>query len=774
MADERKDPDAERRSVEFGAVLDFSGSMRAAWRGAGNEVRLTESLFDTLNSLVEVGREEARKPDSGRINIFASAVGVHQLPGRPDQDTCDLLSLVEAAEDLLARRDYTLDEMVNFAKEFGEKGVAGEWWIRKYVKPDEVTPLMRYVVAHREDAKRLVNALPGTMVTLAAKAAQAASRLVPLPPTMSTQYWSALTAYSACSGAPAIVDSGTASAPNPVAEIVNHEAFRMKNEFIGRQRDIDRRGDGNAVDAITERPIPRHVADLSSKLRSQLTSEQARRVVKLLEPFVYGSTPLAKALGHARDVFRASTCTEKVLFILSDGIASDNVNGAVDLAREMQAMGVRIVTCYLTTQRIDNPRRLHYAPPEDDAWSPGARALFDMASPAMRNVELPVSLAVLAGWEVPGEGECRLFLRANNLEVVNDFNGIMQTAFVRNPEEAALGMAGKINWGAYTLPTLCRDAEVQHQGSSPTCWAHAIGTVVHLATLRVMGREGGELRFEDVKQSCFDAMSTGTFDASKSRANTAKALAAVTPRYRQHFKPVTEAQARQALNHHRPVVATFRLYDHPDYKARTSGDPEEEWARFVTCVSRNPTRALLKTDVQCESPLVSVCVCVCVRVCGCGCVGVGVGVGVDVGVRVLCRLRAQASMRLRTSHECSSHAALVPNASPVSQRAYPNSRWPGQASISSGHAVVLIAAGPDWLEFQNSWGRDFGSRGRFRVRDASVLREMQFFDVFWYEHELTDGERRAWQLHCDAVMADVKRKYPTLAKVLYKDRAQHK
>jgi hypothetical protein len=87
----------------------------------------------------------------------------------------------------------------------------------------------------------------------------------------------------------------------------------------------------------------------------------------------------------------------------------------------------------------------------------------------------------------------------------------------------------------------------------------------------------------------------------------------------------------------------------------------------------------------------------------------------------------------------------------------PHRKGPGDG----GHAVVLYACDPHSLSFLNSWGCTWGINGSFRVQSPTVL-EMEerekvtsvcFYDVFWYEKDLTPSERGAY---------DDTTKYPSL------------
>ena len=66
------------------------------------------------------------------------------------------------------------------------------------------------------------------------------------------------------------------------------------------------------------------------------------------------------------------------------------------------------------------------------------------------------------------------------------------------------------------------------------------------------------------------------------------------------------------------------------------------------------------------------------------------------------------------------------------------------SQIVGGHAVVLIRCHPNCLVFMNSWGQKFADGGLFRVQDEKVLHNMQFFDIYWEEDDLTTSEKEAF------------------------------
>lgn len=97
-------------------------------------------------------------------------------------------------------------------------------------------------------------------------------------------------------------------------------------------------------------------------------------------------------------------------------------------------------------------------------------------------------------------------------------------------------------------------------------------------------------------------------------------------------------------------------------------------------------------------------------------------------------------------------------------------RWSSDPDGSGGHAVVLSSCDPHSLTFLNSWGREWGNNGSFSIENPAVLElssvgewaRMCFFEVFWYEEDLTAGELRAYQEEVDKTLRARADKYPSL------------
>lgn len=209
-----------------------------------------------------------------------------------------------------------------------------------------------------------------------------------------------------------------------------------------------------------------------------------------------------------------------------------------------------------------------------------------------------------------------------------------------------------------------------------TCYAHAVSTVLLLASKRVVGYQpsdklkvqlagGGLLTFSSVLK-----MVVKTY--GDKGANTKQVLTEYCKMFRFHCREVDEEGARNALNKQRPVVATFSLYDN-------------QWNVFEHFwhTKREQKRVMKAEDLPTGKS--------------------GKGDG--------------------------------------------------------GHAVSLISHGKDGLRFLNSWGTNWGDGGFFRVQNGQVL-QMTFYDVFFYEEDLTQNEKKAWKKKASEVVQDVEKMFP--------------
>ena len=109
-------------------------------------------------------------------------------------------------------------------------------------------------------------------------------------------------------------------------------------------------------------------------------------------------------------------------------------------------------------------------------------------------------------------------------------------------------------------------------------YANAAASVLHLATKRIVGREGGYPKLADLKEELVELYET-------EGASTNNVLEKICPKYRLHVKEVSLSGAISAVTRNRPVVATFHL----------NGG---KWDAFSDFFKKNPEGVLTKKDLK--------------------------------------------------------------------------------------------------------------------------------------------------------------------------------
>ena len=67
----------------------------------------------------------------------------------------------------------------------------------------------------------------------------------------------------------------------------------------------------------------------------------------------------------------------------------------------------------------------------------------------------------------------------------------------------------------------------------------------------------------------------------------------------------------------------------------------------------------------------------------------------------------------------------------------------------------------------NSWGDKFADGGFFRVQDEKVLHNMQFYDVYWEEDDLTTSEKEAFEKKGVDEWKEFLKKYKSIQELSY-------
>lgn len=149
----------------------------------------------------------------------------------------------------------------------------------------------------------------------------------------------------------------------------------------------------------------------------ELTNEQANELLKAVEPFIYGGTPLIQAMRHSVDLFSYPEFAnhQKLLFILSDGQPADGNDPPL---QNLSNLGVTIVSCFITNQSLSDPRHLYSI--LDESWEKPAKTMFRMSSTITTQM-IPRTLFLKRGWKIDiDNNETRLFFQVNHPEIIKD------------------------------------------------------------------------------------------------------------------------------------------------------------------------------------------------------------------------------------------------------------------------------------------------------------------------------------------------------------------
>jgi hypothetical protein len=153
-----------------------------------------------------------------------------------------------------------------------------------------------------------------------------------------------------------------------------------------------------------------------------------RSNIERMLPDMLGATPMATAFRMARDRFSKEFATGQyasspVLLVISDGEPTaedwtEDPSATVrQFAEELKASGVTIISCLLTDDDVVAPRTLHGEARTE--WPPGARLLFECASPLASGSPL---FGFLREYRWTAAPNARLFAQINHTDVLSEFS----------------------------------------------------------------------------------------------------------------------------------------------------------------------------------------------------------------------------------------------------------------------------------------------------------------------------------------------------------------
>jgi len=492
-----------------------------------------------------------------------------------------------------------------------------------------------------------------------------------------------------------------------LAEAVSGEAFRLASAALNQLGGIlgtsfarnSVTGSSRAVELarkiVRERLpdfkdlVPRPIMDVVSLLKrleecpsfnssisTDVVSGNADILLDELRLHLYGGTPMVEAMQKSLEAFnKHNDIKQRALVIISDGVSTDG--DPLPLARKLKDSDVDIATIFLTD---DNkiPRRQLYDKPPRRWFKSGQRTLFKIAS-TVAAAKHPIPVLSSMGWTVPLSGECALYATVCSTDTLEEFCSLLLTAQFGSTD-ALLDLVGHVKLDSFIDDEHVRTRDnPSDQGQSGTCYAHASAAVLHMALVRIVGREGGCPTIPEIRNRILKEFPPGPYGRS-----VGEVMERAVTWYRPlQVRQVDEEGARQALIRRRPVLTTFRL-------------SKSGWKAFGKYFTNPTTRDTVLSA---------------------------------------------SDMMLHRSF-----------------------------SDDGGHAVVLVKCGSRSLTFLNSWGHEWGDKGSFSIEKPAVLEvnnaskwnRVCFFDIFWYEKDLTPLERMAYDAKIIEEVKNRAAKHPSL------------
>ena len=582
----------------FGVLLDVSASMEEAFaihydkRGdlTEDKVKRSHGIITTLNNIVNQEITTYERKDL----VFATAFGLHPKAG---VDTCDFIALLRKKKEI----DETLDRwekqysnsghkiLIEFAKR--KNAPHAEPWIKEKLKQKDAGILWETLKDDDQLTKKILDLIPAEGTYESVKLASnvgygtkvAGFGLAGLGVVLAPFTGGASLALMGSGGAMAAAGYEGEKRINNAAD--KHEALELARDTVTKK--ISKETDLKTILQKMQNVKPYAIKDVSNLLDALLqknkeaSSSRVHETIDSIKPYIYGRTPMVKALREAKGIFDGNPeINPKVLFILSDGMATDeDLGDPTSITQELQNSNVTIVTCYFTSQPIPNPKCL--VDEEDSSWDEGACVLYNMSS-TIPNTNAPVTHLIDYDWDLPLSGQCHLFLQANSLDVVEEFCKVV-VSHLTHGTDALVHMLGRLSLDTYINQS--NDDFKAQQQIGATCYANATAAVFHLAMNRIVGREIP--KFKTIRGRIIR-------EYGKEGANTGMVIEKVCPEYRLRcHKKVCEKCARQALNERRPSVARFSW-------------KREQEEKFKKYYERSPKGILRASDIAVEGTAMSV------------------------------------------------------------------------------------------------------------------------------------------------------------------------
>ncbi|XP_044182297.1 uncharacterized protein LOC114973372 [Acropora millepora] len=514
----------------IGILVDVSGSMRNNAGSEVNEERVSwaRSIFKVVDELIKNDVESSNK-------TFALALG---CPFKPK--VFDLLGTVwvateeaRAIKDLSSRKQLRelIDETLDILERNG--AVRVRTWgkmhvLLKVLDKTTAAAILYYLVVRPNFTRRFVfECLPRESREVVVK---------PLNLLAELGFWT-------ISIAPDHEDNEKLQAlatETSVREAINKGKKLMEEIRRGLIVTVNKA----AIMSVQSASEILHNS-IEERNEEEIDEKRVDELLRAVKPFIYGRTPLMKAMRYSVDLFSYSEFAnhKKLLFILSDGQPTDGLDPPV---QQLSDLGVTIVSCLITREGLSDPCHLYSL--LDESWEAPAKFMFKMSS-TITTQKIPRTLFLKKGWKIDIENnETRLFFHVNHPDVVKDVCDMAKKGVLS--QDVLSDLLSSVDLDVYiNQANDSFEAKRQHGG---TCYANASAAVMHLAMQRIIGRDGGYPDFFELRKKLIAKY-------GEDGASTKRVLEEICPEYRLQYQTVNAIGAMEAISAKRPVVATFHL-----------------------------------------------------------------------------------------------------------------------------------------------------------------------------------------------------------------------
>lgn len=468
-------PDQSPTTV-VGCLLDVSGSMREAIQSGRSDECANERLCAVLRAALKLAQAEQRH-DSHAL-VF---VGVFGLKTAGCPQVVDLCGVSNALLDGHVNHRTGHELLIALANENNLAHVTK--YIRTKLSDNEARIVYAYLRRHQERIQEFVNAIPpAEQMYIVRTGSQAGGAIA-----ISTIGFLLAGPIGVIAGG--LIGAGAAGKGVTMVEdskVEQSEALqlarRMCNEWWLDFANLVPRPVDNVVDLLQ-----RLLEHQPARGNNGGEEPNTHGMLDTLRSYMYGSTPMRDALSKSLAAFRVTPIAEqRVLVLVSDGISTDG--DPLEVARDLQQENVTIAAVYLTSDGEIPHRRLYDQAAE--GWGGGQLTLFGMAA-TVAGTTHPIPVLTSMGWEIPSSGECALYTTVCSVAALDEFCSSLLSASFGSADEL-LDVIGRVQLDAYINDEQVRTCRnPSDQGHSMTCYAHAIAAVLHMALIRIVGREGG-------------------------------------------------------------------------------------------------------------------------------------------------------------------------------------------------------------------------------------------------------------------------------------------